>query len=119
MYESKKHLTPLEAAQFELEEEAHLRTTQWFPLLSGENVTAPLDKYSTNHFYAYLALDCEEVEHPKPLDDEEFIIIERNVTYKKLTELVSTGQINVVSSYAILLGIRKLRELGIPLNKLV
>ncbi len=55
MYEKRKHLSPLEAAQFELEEEA-LRTSEWYPLLSGDdnNTTAPLDKYSTNRFHAYL-----------------------------------------------------------------
>ena len=119
MYEKKKHSSPLEAAQFELEEEAHLRTSEWYPLLSGDDDTsAPLDKYSTNKFHAYLALNCEEVSHPKPLDEEEYIIIERNVSYRRLMQLVTSGQINVVSSYAILLAIRKLRELGIPLMQL-
>ena len=33
-------------------------------------------------------------------------------------QLVTSGQINVVSSYAILLAIRKLRELGIPIMQL-
>ena len=119
MYEKKKHSSPLEAAQFELEEEAHLRTSEWYPLLSGDdNTTAPLDKYSTNRFHAYLALNCEEVSQPKPLDEEEYIIIERNVSYQRLMQLVTSGQINLVSSYAILLAIRKLRELGIPLMNL-
>ena len=119
MYEKKKHSSPLEAAQFELEEEAHLRTSEWYQLLSGDDDTStPLDKYSTNKFHAYLALNCEEVSNPKPLDDEEYIIIERNVSYRRLMQLVTSGQINVVSSYAILLAIRKLRELGIPLMQL-
>jgi 8-oxo-dGTP pyrophosphatase MutT (NUDIX family) len=116
MYETKKHSTPLQAAQFELEEEAHLRSNNWHVLLDNENFTVPIDKYSTNQFYAYLALDCEEVEDPKSLDDEEYIIIERNIPYSRLMELINTGQINMVSSYAILLALRKLTQLGIPLE---
>eukprot|EP00597_Dinobryon_sp_UTEXLB2267_P008106 CAMPEP_0170088628 /NCGR_PEP_ID=MMETSP0019_2-20121128/22879_1 /TAXON_ID=98059 /ORGANISM="Dinobryon sp., Strain UTEXLB2267" /LENGTH=116 /DNA_ID=CAMNT_0010307015 /DNA_START=357 /DNA_END=707 /DNA_ORIENTATION=+ len=116
MYEAKKHTSPLQAAQFELEEEAHLRSDNWHVLLDEANFTVPLDKYSTNQFYAYLALDCEELEDPKALDDEEYIIIERNISYSKLMGLISTGQINIVSSYAILLALRKLTQLGIPLE---
>lgn len=113
MYELKKHSSPLSAAQFELEEEAQMSSRQWYPLL-GQNVTVPLDKYSDNRFFPFLALDCELVSDPKPQDEEEYILVERQVSYKRLMTLVNSGQINVASSYTILLGIRKLQELGIP-----
>jgi hypothetical protein len=115
MYESKKHRTPLEAAQWELEEEAHLRSTEWHPLLANADTSMPVEKYSTNEFYAFLALNCEVVDNPKALDEEEFIIIERNVSYPKLMELLHSGQLSVISSFTVLLGIQKLASLGIPL----
>ena len=77
----------------------------------------PFDKYSDNIFHPYLALDPTVVESPRPRDDEEFIVIERNVSYKRLMQLLLAGNINVASSYGILLGIQKLREMGVSLCK--
>lgn len=116
MYEVGKHSSPLESAMFELEEEAKLVSQNWFPLLDAENTFMPFDKYSTNKFYPYLAIDCKPIENGKELDEQEFIIIERNVTYPRLMSLLYSGQMNVVSAYAILLGLRKLNDLGIKVN---
>lgn len=117
MYEEHKHSSPLEAAKFELEEEAHLKANTWIPLLADDATSTPLDKYSNNLFYPFLAMDCEIVDNPKPLDDEEFIMIEHNVTHSSLMNLISHGGINLVSTYTILLGLRKLKELGIPVDR--
>lgn len=116
MYESTKHSSALEASQHELEEEAHLQTEQWIPLLDTTDTSMSFDKYSTNRFFPYLALDCMAVANPRPMDDEELITVEHNVSYKRMMELVTSGQMNVVSSYAILLGVRKLREMGIKVE---
>ena len=116
MYESKKHSSALEAAQFELEEEANLKTSRWIPLLDDSDITVPFDKYSDNRFFPYLALDCETVLNPKPQDEEEFIVVVKGVSYKKLMELISKGEINVLSSYTILMGLNKLREMNIDLE---
>lgn len=116
MYESSKHSSPLEASQHELEEEAHLQTEQWIPLLDTVDTSMSFDKYSTNRFFPYLALDCTAVTNPRPMDDEELITVQHNVPYKRMMELVTAGQMNVVSSYAILLGVRKLREMGIKVE---
>lgn len=113
MYEIDKHSSPLEAAMFELEEEAKLISDKWYPLLDTTDTSMPFDKYSTNRFYPFLAVDCKHIANGKDLDDQEFIIIERNITYPKLMSLLHSGQINVVSTYAILLGLRKLHDLGI------
>lgn len=112
---NKKHTSSLEAAQFELEEEAHLKASNenWFPLLDDASHSTSVEKYSDNRLYMFLALDCEEVTNPKPLDDEEFIIIHRGVTHKELLHLLSTGQLNLPSSFCVLMGLRKLQELGI------
>lgn len=111
-YESKKHASPLEAAQFELEEEAQLQTKTWIPLLAD---TIPLDKYSTNLFFPYLALDCTPVAHPKPADEEEYIRIEKNVSYQQLMSYISNGEVNIISSFTIMLALQKLDELRYPL----
>ena len=135
MYESKKHKSSLECAQFELDEEAHLRSSRWIPLLTP-TPTAPhsstsssqlqqestptyvsFDKYSDNTLYPYIALNCITVSNPRPLDDDEFIVIERHVTYKRLIELLNSGQMNIFSSYVVLLALRKLEELGIHIDK--
>ena len=116
MYETHKHGSPLESAQFELEEEAGLRSMEWVPLLRDDLTAAPFDKYSNNSFFPFLALDCEEVAHPRPMDDEEHITVLRNVSHGQLMEWLCAGRINVLSSYTALLGVRKLREMGVPLD---
>lgn len=113
MYESAKHQSAREAAQFELEEEAHLKSNNWIPLLEESHLSTPVDKYSDNKFFPFLALDCETVINPRPVDNEEYIEIVHNVTFIQLNKLLYTGQINVHSSYGILLALRKLQELKI------
>lgn len=117
MFESEKHASALEAAKFELEEEAQLESDQWYPLLNDFEAMMPLDKYSNNRFLPFLALDCRPVLSPRPLDDEEFISVHHNVSYAQMMHLTKSGNMNVVSTYTLLLGVQKLIELGIPLSK--
>lgn len=112
MYERLKHKSALECAQMELEEEAHLRSENWIPLIE-EGKSMSFEKYSDNHFYPYLVLDPIHVPNPKPLDAEEYIIIEKEVPVKRIMELITSCQMNVVSSYCVLLALKKLDELGI------
>lgn len=117
MYESSKHTSPLHASQLELEEEAQLQTDQWIPLLDSMDTSMSLDKYSTNRFFPYLALDCRPVATARPMDDDELISVEYNVPYRRVRQLLTAGQMNVVSSYAIMLGLQKLREMGIKVEE--
>jgi hypothetical protein len=118
-YEPEKHSSPLVGAQFELEEEANVRSARWIKLLhslddsSDECCSVPVEKYSDNAFYPFLVIDCEPVTNPRPLDDEEFIIVEKNISLKQVMDMIQTGQLNVNSSYTSLLAIRKLKELGL------
>lgn len=48
MFEIDKHEDPLQCAQYELEEEAHLETKNWIPLLRTSHTSIPFDKYSDN-----------------------------------------------------------------------
>jgi hypothetical protein len=118
MYESSKHLSPLHASVLELEEEAQLRTAShnWIPLLDTQETSMSFDKYSTNRFFPFLALDCTFVADARPMDDEELITVLRAVPYSRMMQLLTSGEMNVVSSYAILLGVKKLREMGIKLE---
>lgn len=115
MYEFHKHTSPLQSAQYELEEEAQLETKYWYSLVdeSQAKIGMSFDKYSNNHFFPYLALDCTPVMNPKAMDDDEYIMVEKNVTHDRLMNLMKTGQMNVVSTFTILLGLQKLAELGI------
>lgn len=117
MCETGKHDSAIQAAKFELEEEAHLQTDQWYPLLQEVGTMMPLDKYSNNNFLPFLALDCHHVANPREVDDEEIISIHHNVTYNQMMRLIKTGNMNVVSAYTIMLGFQKLLELGIPLQR--
>lgn len=117
MMEGHKHTSPLECAMHELEEEAQLSCTEWIPLLRDGSSKVPIEKYSDNQLYPYLALDCIPVKNPKPMDDEEFIIIHRNISHTRLMEMISNGELNIISSYTVLLGIQKLIEMGIKLQK--
>ena len=114
MFETSKHSTPQECASMELEEEAHLRASseRWIPLLENGK-TMSFEKYSDNTFSAFLVLDPEIVSNPKKLDDEEFIIIEKGISHKEIMRLIRDCQINVVSSYALMLAFAKLDEMGI------
>lgn len=116
MYEFNKHESPLQCAKHELEEEAQLQSHKWYELIDTKQskIGMSFDKYSNNHFFPYLALDCFPVENPKAMDEDEFITIERNVTYAQLMDLIKAGKVNVVSTYAILMSFQKLDELGIP-----
>lgn len=114
----KKHSSALDAAMAELEEEAHLRAAphNWIPLLADADSSCPFEKYSDNRLHVFLALDCEIVPDPKPLDDEEHIVITRGVTYKQLRTLIASGRMNVPSSYTTLMALDKLKEMGLPLE---
>eukprot|EP01038_Epipyxis_sp_PR26KG_P016013 gene16013-21732_t len=116
MYEPSKHISPIQAAQFELEEEAQLTSVAWFSLLDDSSRTVSFDKYSNNRFYPFLALDCKKVANPKLMDDEEFITTQSGTTYQELMKMIRIGKINVLSSYTILMGLNKLKELEIPLE---
>ena len=112
MYEISKHDSPLQCAQYELEEEAKLRAEKWIPLLNSE-ISIPFDKYSDNRFYPYLALNPTIVSNPRPLDDEEFIKIESSISKAQLLDIIYAGKMNVASSFAVLLALRKLEELSL------
>ena len=141
MFESKKHSTSLECAQFELEEEAQLKSDNWIPLLSSSDTSATassssisttssttssslsmngpvsFDKYSDNVLYPYIALNCKHVDTPRAPDEDEYIVIEKNVTYKRLWEIISTGQMNIFSSYVTMSALRKLELMGVYIEK--
>ena len=114
----KKHLSALDAAMAELEEEAHLRAAphNWIPLLADADSSCPFEKYSDNRLHAFLALDCDVVPDPKPLDAEECIEITPGVTYRQLRALLASGKMNVPSSYTTLMALDKLKEMGLPLE---
>jgi len=110
-FEANKHSTILEAAQCECEEEAQLVGGNWIPLLSSEEATAPFDKYSDNRFSPFLVIDPVICDNPKPQDDEEYIHVERHVPLSKIMDMVHRGELNVASSYTVLLGVSKLRKM--------
>lgn len=117
VFEEKKHNSPLECAQMELEEEAQLRADNenWIPLVTGGQ-GMPFDKYSDNILHPYLVLNCQLVDNPLPMDAEEWIIVERNVSYTRLMDLIVDGQLTFPTTIAALLGTRRLQELGYSLT---
>ena len=119
-----KHTGPEHAARCELEEEARLVGGRWVPLLaaggsaggdepSSSQASVAHDKYSTNRFFAYLAIDCEPVseDEARPRDAEEVIHIDREVPLPRLLELLRRGSLNVPSSYTVLMAMDRLREM--------
>jgi hypothetical protein len=114
IYEAEKHDSLMSCARFELEEEAQLRSDHWVPLLDSDKAV-PFDKYADTVFHPFLALDCTPVLNPRPLDDEEYIVIERGVGYKRIMELICDGSMNVPCGYVCMLAFEKLRSMGYPL----
>jgi hypothetical protein len=47
------------------------------------------------------------------MDENEFIAKEECVTHAKLLEIIGKGQMNVASSFAIMLGLNKLKNLNL------
>jgi hypothetical protein len=97
------------AAVHELEEELHLRGGTWYSLTNKPLV---MDKYSKTQICPYLVIDPYMVKNPRPLDDEEEIEIIQDVTIEEIIQLIQDGCMNMVGSWACLLAINKLRELG-------
>ncbi|CAB1099379.1 unnamed protein product [Ectocarpus sp. CCAP 1310/34] len=113
MYEKNKHDSPLQAAKYELEEEAHLLGGTWHTLCEDDETTVNADKYSSNEFYCWLVVDPYVTPTPKPMDDEEFIEIRRGVSMQECMRMVGRGELSIVSSFVVLMGARKLRQLGL------
>ena len=99
------------AARHELEEECHLSGGTWHRLVN-EDVSVPMDKYAATEIVAYLVLDPEAVENPRPLDDEEDIEIVKNVTVQDIWAMIERGDMNLVGGWASMLALKKLRSLG-------
>ena len=105
-HDSHKSLT---AAVHELEEELHLSGGTWYRLTNQPMV---MDKYSRTLICPYLVIDPYTVKNPRPLDDEEDIEIIQGVTIEEILQLMQDGCMNMVGSWACLLAVNKLRELG-------
>ncbi|CAM9663143.1 unnamed protein product [Discosporangium mesarthrocarpum] len=111
-YESNKHSSALQAAAYELEEEAHLHEGTWYALLRDGTTTVGAGKYSSQVFYPYLVVDPVVKGEPRALDEGEYIEYVRGVTVEEVRAMVHGGDMSVTSGYAAMLAIEKLRELG-------
>lgn len=117
VFESDKHVGYLNAAQFELEEEAQLKSSNWVHLLDTDTCNVSFDKYSDNLLYPFVAMDCVIVDKPRAPDVDEFIQVERNVTYKKLMKIIDCGEMNIFSCYMCFKALKKLDEIGVIVDK--
>lgn len=97
----------------QLEEEAHLLGGTWHALCDDAETTINADKYSTNEFYCWLVVDPHVTPSPRALDDEEFIEIKRGISMHHAMSMVVGGELSIVSSFVVLMGARKLRQLGL------
>mmetsp|Transcript_27142 Transcript_27142/g.54881 ORF Transcript_27142/g.54881 Transcript_27142/m.54881 type:complete len:256 (+) Transcript_27142:71-838(+) len=109
--EGDKHEDDLVAARFELEEECHLGGGTWHRL-TEEGISVPMDKYVVTEVTPYLVIDPCHVPDPRPLDDEEDIEIIHGVTEEEIRQMIREGDMNLVSAWACLLALDRLRELG-------
>jgi hypothetical protein len=107
--EDKHDSDPRMAAEHELEEELHLSGGTWLSLLESPMA---MDKYATTMIHPYLVIDAHHVTNPRPLDDEEDIEILSNVSVEEIMRIIRRGDMNVVASWAALLAMEKLREMG-------
>ena len=122
------------AARCELEEECHLIHGTWIPLTTPPASAAGdgddrnddahdtnddsiggtyMDKYCSQKLYPYLVLDPIQTDDPRPLDDDEYIEIVPNVSIEEILKLITTNQFTITGSWACLLAINKLKELGL------
>lgn len=97
------------AAEHELEEELHLSGGTWHSLLESPMA---MDKYATTMIHPFLVIDAQHVDNPRPLDDEEEIEILPNISVEEIMRIIRRGDMNAVGSWAALLAMEKLREMG-------
>lgn len=109
LVEDKHGADPKIAAEHELEEEIHLSGGEWYSLTESP---LAMDKYATTFVYPFLVVDPTPVDNPRPLDDEEDIEILHNMTVDEIKRMIRQGEMNVVGSWATLLALDKLRDLG-------
>lgn len=79
-----------QAAEFELDEEAHLHQGTWHALLKDGATMAPAGKYSTQLYHAYLVIDPVVKGKPRALDDGEFIEYMRGVSLEEVCDQLRT-----------------------------
>jgi len=99
------------AARHELEEECHLIGGSWYRLVH-EGVAIPMDKYVVTQIVAYLVINAEKTNNPRPLDAEEDIEIIEGISIDEIITMIRGGKMNLVGGWACMLAIEKLRELG-------
>jgi len=73
--------------------------------------------HSTPRSHTQRTLPHTATPHPLSPPPQELITVRYDVTYTELMDMMSAGKINVVSTYAILLGVKKLREMGFIVEK--
>lgn len=125
-----KHESTMQAAQFELSEEAQLEGGLWFPLVHnsedaphcqpdptssgpGGATSSMFDsKFSTQRYHYYLCVDPVPATEPRPLDDDEHINILKGVSANQVLELVLSGKTTATAALVMMLALHKLRQLG-------
>lgn len=112
---SGKHSSILEAAKFELNEEAGLMAKTWIPLTS-QGVAH--DKYSDNRFNTFLALNCSpvSVSDRRAMDDAESIEVHPGKTADDVLDIIEAGTMNVAGCYACMLALRAIERQGLSLR---
>jgi len=129
----------LTAARHELEEECYLTDGTWYRLTpapvpakkdDNNNIDdddtngnadvllggVVMDKYSTTRLTAYLVVGAKRIpaSRAKPRDDTEVgMEVVRGVTLREIRGMLERGEMTVVGSWATLLALNKLRELGL------
>jgi len=107
-----KSTTIQASAEAELSEEARLRGGRWFRLIDEERDGIAELKWCRNLFVPFLVIDPEEDIQPATRDDEEYIIVHRQVNLATLKELILTGQVMLPAVQLTLMSIERLRNDG-------
>lgn len=112
-----KHVTLINAAAAELEEEAHLACDHLVSLLSDDDVVSggvPQDKYQRESVYFFLCADSKHVDNPAHLDDEEESLeVVHGVTVEQVYELARAGALQSNNIAAGLMAVEKLRNMNV------
>lgn len=110
-YESSKHFSPLHAAQNELSEEAELKGGTWLSLLQKEKEEGIVEvKWCANRFYPFVVIDPYVDSSPLPRDEEEYILIERDISLERMKELILKGEMMLPSVQTCLMALNFLKE---------
>ncbi|OEH80486.1 uncharacterized protein LOC34622169 [Cyclospora cayetanensis] len=97
----------------ETEEEAGVRGGRLVPIMENANLQLPGAKYTAQPFLPFLVIDGQKVSSDRLAADADELIETHEASTSEALDIVYKGQMTSTGSMMVLLGIHKLRQMGL------